>query len=415
MNSKNKTIVLLLAVFFGYIGIHRFYVGKVKSGILYLLTGGIFGIGWFVDIILIATGKFETSPQMIKTSSTANSRQTVNKDRTPVKENKRISAAVLPTVQENKNLSYSFDTKDVDFKSENIALDNKEEKTEKAKFFDQPSAEEKHPLISNIKNETVTPDNKEEKTRALKLSSDKVIEKYITTSHATAPSEYSFFEYKRKEFDTILESLKPADIKVTDDFRADNSNFEYKSKNLTTKSNINKVKDFIAIDTETTGLSVKSHKIVEVSAILFKDFKPVSVFHTLINPEKTISKKATEINGITKEMVKDAPRFEQISKCLSDFISGYPLIAHNAEFDMKFLVASGLEISPKVTIYDTLELSRRLFEDAENYKLQTICEECCIYFSNAHRSSSDALAAGLLFNEIIKQRMGTTNLYSLVK
>lgn len=254
-----------------------------------------------------------------------------------------------------------------------------------------------------------------EKTRALKLDFDEVTEKYITTYHSTAPSEFSYFEYKQKEFNTILNGLKPVDVMITNDFKADNSNFEYKSKNLTTKTNVQKVKDFIAIDTETTGLSIKSDKIVEVSAILFKNFKPVSIFHTLINPEKNISKKATEINGITKEMVKDAPRFEQISKSLTKFISDYPIIAHNAAFDMKFLVALGLEISPKVVIYDTLELSRRLFKDSENYKLKTICEECCIYFSDAHRSSSDALAAGLLFNEIIKQRMETPDLYSLIK
>lgn len=72
MNSKNKTIVLLLAVFFGYIGIHRFYVGKVKSGILYLLTGGIFGIGWLVDIILIATDKFGVIDADIKSKNAIN-------------------------------------------------------------------------------------------------------------------------------------------------------------------------------------------------------------------------------------------------------------------------------------------------------------------------------------------------------
>lgn len=253
-----------------------------------------------------------------------------------------------------------------------------------------------------------------EKTKVLKLNSDEVIERYITTTHYTAPAEFAYYEYKQKEFETILDMLKPADIAIGEDFKADHSPFEYKTKNITTKTNVQKIKDFIAIDTETTGLSIKSDKIVEVSAILFKDFKPVSIFHTLINPERNISKKATEINGITKEMVKDAPRFEQISKSLSEFVSGYPLVAHNAPFDMNFLAVSGLDISPKAVIYDTLELSKRLFEDLENYKLQTVCDECCIYFSNAHRSSSDALAAGLLFNEIIKQRMEVTNLYSLI-
>lgn len=49
---------LLLCIFLGGLGVHRFYVGKVGTGILYLFTGGLFGIGTLVDIIKIAIGKF---------------------------------------------------------------------------------------------------------------------------------------------------------------------------------------------------------------------------------------------------------------------------------------------------------------------------------------------------------------------
>lgn len=58
MQNKSKLTVLLLCIFFGGIGIHRFYTGKIGTGILWLLTGGCFGIGYVVDIIMIATGKF---------------------------------------------------------------------------------------------------------------------------------------------------------------------------------------------------------------------------------------------------------------------------------------------------------------------------------------------------------------------
>ena len=48
---RNKWIALLLCVFFGWLGVHRFYEGKVFTGLLYLCTLGFFGIGWIVDIV----------------------------------------------------------------------------------------------------------------------------------------------------------------------------------------------------------------------------------------------------------------------------------------------------------------------------------------------------------------------------
>ena len=57
-STKNKDIALILSIFLGWLGIHRFYVGKTGTGILYLLTGGIFGIGWIVDIVMLVIGSF---------------------------------------------------------------------------------------------------------------------------------------------------------------------------------------------------------------------------------------------------------------------------------------------------------------------------------------------------------------------
>ena len=61
VSSKSKIVTLLLCVFFGYLGIHQFYVGKVGMGILYFFTMGLFGFGWIIDIILILCGSFKDS------------------------------------------------------------------------------------------------------------------------------------------------------------------------------------------------------------------------------------------------------------------------------------------------------------------------------------------------------------------
>ena len=55
---KSKVVALLLSIFLGSLGIDRFYVGKIGTGILKLLTFGGLGIWWLVDIIMIATGSF---------------------------------------------------------------------------------------------------------------------------------------------------------------------------------------------------------------------------------------------------------------------------------------------------------------------------------------------------------------------
>ena len=60
-SSKSRLAATLLCLFLGELGIHRFYVGKIGTGILWLFTAGLFGIGLIVDFILIVCGQFKDS------------------------------------------------------------------------------------------------------------------------------------------------------------------------------------------------------------------------------------------------------------------------------------------------------------------------------------------------------------------
>ena len=58
-SNKSRLVAFLLSFLLGWIGVHRFYVGKIGTGILWLFTGGCFGIGNFVDWIMILAGAFK--------------------------------------------------------------------------------------------------------------------------------------------------------------------------------------------------------------------------------------------------------------------------------------------------------------------------------------------------------------------
>lgn len=59
ISNKSKGTAAVLCFLLGGLGIHRFYVGKIGTGILYLLSAGLFGIGWIVDFIMILCGSFK--------------------------------------------------------------------------------------------------------------------------------------------------------------------------------------------------------------------------------------------------------------------------------------------------------------------------------------------------------------------
>ena len=67
ISPRNYAFVLVLTIFFGFLGVHRFVVGKVGTGLFYFFTSGLFVIGWIVDIIVVATGSFRDSQGRVVT------------------------------------------------------------------------------------------------------------------------------------------------------------------------------------------------------------------------------------------------------------------------------------------------------------------------------------------------------------
>ena len=213
-------------------------------------------------------------------------------------------------------------------------------------------------------------------------------------------------EEKIRQFNSVLNGLEKVDITLRNE---KNVRKDAVLSPLIKTSPICEVKNFVVLDTETTGLDPACNDIVEISVIKFKDYSPESLFTTLLRPNIPISEKASEISGITNEMVENSPTFSEIKSSLKNFIGNLPIVAHNASFDIKFLYASGFDFDEDQVFYDTLALSREHIVYCEetkskpkSYRLGNICNVCGIYFDGAHRATADALATGLLFSYIVK-------------
>ena len=89
------------------------------------------------------------------------------------------------------------------------------------------------------------------------------------------------------------------------------------------------VSDYVVFDLETTGISCSKDDIVEISAISVKDSKIVDEFSTLVNPLRPIPYYASNVNGITDDMVADSPVFEDVLPQFLDFIGNSVLVGHN--------------------------------------------------------------------------------------
>lgn len=158
--------------------------------------------------------------------------------------------------------------------------------------------------------------------------------------------------------------------------------------------------EFISLDFETTGLIPGEDKIIEVGAVKYKNNIQIDEYSTLINPGIHIPNNITKQTGINNKMVANSPHFKDISLKLSSFIGNLPIVAHNASFDIKFY-NTGLGKCIENPIIDTLQISRHIFADLPDHKLETIKQYMGINLES-HRALDDAKVAAEIYMRYCK-------------
>lgn len=169
--------------------------------------------------------------------------------------------------------------------------------------------------------------------------------------------------------------------------------------------------EFIVYDVETTGLSVlNGDRIVEIAAVRVKNLEIVDEFDSFVNPQRDIPQEATNINGITNEMVADAPTHDIVLPQMMDFIGGGCLVGHNVAFDLKFLCCElaivGRKLHRATPAIDTLKMAKKLIPYLTNYRLGHLATTLGVKVGETHRALADVkITASVLTHLIYKAKM----------
>ncbi len=156
--------------------------------------------------------------------------------------------------------------------------------------------------------------------------------------------------------------------------------------------------DYVCLDLETTGLSKDRDRIIEIAIVVVKDNLIVEKFTTLINPGFKISRKITEITGITNEMLIDAPILDNcIKEKVISLIGDQVIMGHNVTFDLNFLKAQIHDF--RNDHVDTLAISRICLPHLGHHRLCDLSDFFNIE-TEFHRALNDVMATISVFNNL---------------
>lgn len=165
----------------------------------------------------------------------------------------------------------------------------------------------------------------------------------------------------------------------------------------------------VILDTETTGLfPALGHRVIELGAVRLEKGEKVGELSTLLNPGRSIDKRASKVHKLYDKDVENAPKFEEIAPELSQFLEGAVIVAHNAVFDAGFIGQEYQLVDKSLLSGDfplpnpwlcTFKLARKYFHFGRN-NLAYIAHTYGIRVGQTHRALSDVLITWKVFERM---------------
>ncbi len=161
---------------------------------------------------------------------------------------------------------------------------------------------------------------------------------------------------------------------------------------------------YVVFDIETTGFSPVNNRIIEIGAVRVEKGEITSRYSTFVNPEVPIPFQIEKLTGIRDDMVVDAPTIDKILPEFFRFCEGAVLVAHNAGFDMSFIIENARRLGLKTdfTYVDTVGISRVLLTGQAKHTLDAVAKTLGVSLENHHRAVDDAEATAHIFVKFIK-------------
>jgi DNA polymerase-3 subunit epsilon len=175
--------------------------------------------------------------------------------------------------------------------------------------------------------------------------------------------------------------------------------------------------EIVVLDFETTGMSADDSRVIEVGAARVVNGRITETYSTLCDPGEHIPYFITNLTGITNAMVRGQPAPESVMAEFQHFLGDSPVLAHNASFDRRFLVAEMKRIGHTVEnpFLCSMLLARRLIQESEDHKLGTLRRYIGFQGESdhtEHRALDDVKVTVALWNyirTIVQEKAGCEN------